>query len=423
MGIAKQILPRAAVYVGSGASHSWTWFADIFDRAGYYSVCFLTEQAIAAGALAGCDVLFISGGDTFAVAAGLGENGAAEIERFVRCGGTYIGACAGAYLPLRSSLPPLNRFNFVNARITNLAKRLPAPLQMAEKFCTEYGCRYVFHPVREAVRLSLHGELAAEGSRQISAPLYGGPALLPSDDIEVLATYESFTPATRFLIEESVARDTLIGTVAAARKKYGAGAFYLFGPHFEHPDFPEANKLLFAILFAAGTAAARGLQPEPAAPRSDRAAAREDYRAFLSLVSNARIMALSLERTAYRWVIGKKVYDPEKIRVFLEAIWKRAKQIDARGCCRYIPQACCSAWTRLAREIIDDLRRLRGTGSGASSDTMAEKLFTGLRDITAGFLSVYFNLKQDGLLDDEGRLSCTTITCTSRQPQHSIHCR
>lgn len=423
MGRTKQILPRAAVYVGSGASHSWTWFADIFDRQGYYPVCFLSEQAIAAGALAGCDVLFVSGGDTFAVAAGLGESGAGQIERFVRGGGTYIGACAGAYLPLHSSLPPLNLFNFVNARIHNLTRHLPAPLQMTEKFCTEYGCRYVFHPVREEVRLRLLDGLGDAEERQVCAPLYGGPAMLPSDDIEVLATYENFTPATQFLIEESVAQDTIIGTVAAARKKYGAGAFYLFGPHFEHPDYPEANKLLFTILFAAGTAAVRSRQSEPAAPRPDGRAAREAYRAFLSLVSNARIMALSLERTAYQWIIGKKVYDPEKIRVFLEAIWKRAKQIDAQGCSRYIPEACCSAWTELAREIIDALRQLRETESNASSDATAQKLFNGLRDITAGFLSIYFNLRQDGLLDDEGRLSCTTITCTSRQPQHSIHCR
>ena len=35
--------PEVGVYVGRGASHSWTWFADIFDRAGYYDVSFLNE--------------------------------------------------------------------------------------------------------------------------------------------------------------------------------------------------------------------------------------------------------------------------------------------------------------------------------------------------------------------------------------------
>lgn len=418
MGSAKKNLPRAAVYVGSGASHSWTWFADIFDRAGHYRVCFLGEQDIAAGALDACDALLISGGDTFAIAAGLGCDGALQIERFVRGGGTYIGACAGAYLPLQSSLPPLNLFNFVAARINNLAKHLPAPLQRAEKFCTEYGCRYVFHPVREEVGIRLQGGLNADEYGQVTAPLYGGPALLPSDDIEVLATYAEFTGKTEFLIEESVARETLIGAVAGARKKYGAGAFYLFGPHFEHPDFPRANELLFTALFTA-----RAAQSAPQAPAAHLSGSREAYRTFLSLLSNARIMALSLERNAYQWVIGKKVYDPEKIRVFLEAVWHRARRIDAQGCARYVPEERCAAWTGLAQGILNDLRQLRETDSGSSSDTTAQRLFTGLRDITAGFLSLYFNLRQDGLLDDEGRLACTTITCTSRQPQLSIHCR
>ncbi|MBN2106053.1 MAG: hypothetical protein JW832_01400, partial [Deltaproteobacteria bacterium] len=177
------ILPKIGIYVGRGASHSWTWLADICDREGLSCVCFLDEQDIAAGALTGVSVFFISGGDTFAIAQGLGRAGADAIDAFVKNGGVYVGACAGAYLPLNSSLAPLNRFNFVPARIANLTSKLPEAIARPEKFCTEYGCRYVYHPVRESVRLRLNGW---GGYDAITAPLYGGPALMPSDDVTVL---------------------------------------------------------------------------------------------------------------------------------------------------------------------------------------------------------------------------------------------
>ena len=101
-------LPSIAVYTGEGASHSWTWFADIFERTQIDTVAFVDETALAAGALDSADVLFVSGGDTFAIAAALGQQGARVLERFIRGGGMYIGACAGAYLLLKSSLDSMN---------------------------------------------------------------------------------------------------------------------------------------------------------------------------------------------------------------------------------------------------------------------------------------------------------------------------
>ena len=242
---------RVAVYAGSGASHSWTWFADLFEQSPAARTVFITEQDVAAGALAGYDVFFVSGGDTFAIAEGLGAPGAAQLERFVRDGGTYVGACAGAYLPLRSSLAPLSLFNFVTARIGNLARHAPAAMHMPEKCCTEYGCRYVVHPVRGEMLLRLHDRAAPDDPRNVTAPLYGGPAMQPSDDVEVLATYADFTAATEFLVDTAAARDMLIGAAAAVRKRLGAGSLYLFGPHFEHPAFPAANRLLMDVVRAA----------------------------------------------------------------------------------------------------------------------------------------------------------------------------
>jgi len=410
--------PAIGIYVGHGASHSWTWFADIFERRGYYNVSFLSESDIFNNALDLCDVFFVSGGDTFSIAQGLGKRGAERIERFVANGGMYLGSCAGAYLPLKSSLSPLNMFNFVHARITNLTKNLPEPKRGEEKFCTEYGCQYVFHPVREDVLVKLTGTKRDE-DRRITAPLYGGPGILPSQDIDVLAVYDDFTDKTEFLVDENIARDTIIGYVAAAKKQYGKGTFYLFGPHFEHPDYEEANRYLLNIMLKRhenNTGKAGDLFQKSTMCKNP--AAKGLYRSFLSEISNARIVALALERTSYTWLIGKKVYDPEKIRVFIEAIWNRARRADMQKGCSSIAEENMTALLQFAGAINRDLRQLkRYAGTPQQADTSATELFGNLREATAMFLSLYFKIKRDCLTDDERRVTCTY---TLKQPQCSI---
>ena len=374
--------PTIAVYTGEGSSHSWTWFADIFERKYIYTVMFLDEGDIASGALDGVDVLFISGGDTFAIAAALGSQGAQALERFLLGGGTYIGACAGAYLLLQSSLEPLHYFNFVQAKIANLTSSLPPALQRPEKYCTAYGCRYVYHPVRGEVVMQYGAGSGSQTVEQLIAPLYGGSAMLASDDIEVLGTYADFNDQTEFLVEESIARETLFGNVAAARKSYGRGTIYLFGPHYEHPDYPEANQVIFDCIAGANIGARR----ESACDYDFPTASRVLFRRFMAAVSNARIVGLALERSAYQWLIGAKVYDPEKIRVFLETIWKRARVLEQRGLYCHCNLAEVEQLTDMLRHITVCLRDLRRDAACGR----AEELFRDLRRSAASFVGMYF---------------------------------
>lgn len=405
------------VYVGEGTSHSWTWFADIFDRAGYYSVSFLTEKDIEESLLTDCDILFVSGGDTFAIAESLDRSGAEQIEKFVRNGGIYIGTCAGAYLPLKSSLSPLNMFNFVHARITNLSKHLPSPKIRPEKFCTEYGCQYVFHPVREEVSMKVKG-WSIRKEDIIKAPLYGGPILLVSDDIEVLAEYSSFTRKTEFLIDEDLAWQTIIGNVAVARKKLGKGMFYLFGPHFEHPDYPDANQFLFDILFRfPWEGQVDNGRVSSMVSGCQRPCSKKLFRTFLSQISNARIIALALERTSYKWLIGKKVYEPEKIRVFLEAIWPRARCLELKKGYIYISEEVINKLIGLFRDIIQLLQQLKNdTEPFQEERKTASHLFFCLREATSKFLSQYFRLNREGVMEPKGTFQCRNV---SSQPQLS----
>ncbi len=65
-----------------------------------FKVTILKGTDIASGALKNTDydVVIFTGGSGSKQAAGLGEAGKAEVRKFVRNGGGYLGICAGAYL-------------------------------------------------------------------------------------------------------------------------------------------------------------------------------------------------------------------------------------------------------------------------------------------------------------------------------------
>ena len=94
----------------------------------------------------------------------------------------------------------------------------------------------------------------------------------------------------------------------------------------------------------------------------------------------------------YTWLIGKKVYDPEKIRVFLESIWSRIDVLKDTTC------VCEQEIERLLATAQQVNRRLKilknDTGAETDSGSVAEKLFIDLRQLSAGFLSLYFRLKE-----------------------------
>jgi len=383
------------VYCGAGSSHSWLWLAETCEHLGLRDLCFLDAGRIAAGGLAGLDGLAVSGGDTFAMARALGPEGAQALRRFIAAGGLYLGFCAGAYLALRSSKEPLNLFNFVAARIANLSRELPRPLALPEKFATPYGCDYVFHPVREAV--ALRGRGGPLGRTEFTAPLYGGPAMLPAGDgVEVLAIYQGFTPATRFLAPPELAAQTLLGRAAVLRGRLGAGVLYLFGPHCEHPRFPQANRLLAAAIEAHLPAQARPMAERGLAELSG-AAARGLLKEVRRQVSNSRIVALALEDHPARWSIGGKVYEPAKLRVFLEAVWSRAGGLERAR--RVLAPAEAAELPALLAGVTQNIRALRRElEAGQETTARAAGLLEDLSRAAALYLNMYFATAAAGAL-------------------------
>jgi len=385
---------RTGVYVGEGASHSWTWFVDLLEKTGHRRLSFLDEESFSLR-VGDLDVFLLSGGDTFGVARALGPAGARALRDFVEGGGLYIGSCAGAYLPLNSSKEFLRDFNFVRSRINNLAKDLPPVRRLPSKFSTSYGCAYIIHPVREEVRVRLTEDFPVWGGREIRVPLYGGPPLEASGDVEPKAYYAGFTDRTVFLTDPEIAERVYLGKVAACQKRVGEGRMVLLGPHFEHPGFPEGNDVVRCWLdsHAAGPRSrSRGVEAEPGGERGGLSQA--GLKAFRREVSNMRIRAHALARQSVSWRIGAKVYEPEKAAYFLETIWKRLRRLPSAGQggpagdAEEVLVAEASACHRRMRELAARIE------SGEDSQSAAAVMFGALKKLAAGFLELYF--RQEG---------------------------
>jgi hypothetical protein len=341
----------------------------------FYKLSFVDEGQI--GRDLPADVLIVPGGDTFRLAETLGSARLSGLERWIAGGGKYVGICAGAYLPLSSSLPPLDRFNLVKSRIRNLSRNLPKSLTMEKKFSVPYGCFYVFHPVRGPVVLDF-------GGVSLIAPLYGGPMWEECGEGECLAIYTSFTEKTLFLTEESVAGETMIGRPAALRKEHGEGVLYLFGPHFEHPDHHASNAVIGSVLlnpmdhsFGNGKDAIGSDEHEP------KCAVRP--RDLRETVSNARIMYGGLEGA--NWRIGQKTWDHEKIGYFINAIWERVVRAEETDMVLDLPAEVLDGLSRCVarmKAIRLDMRSVIDTTSEA------ELLFRDLAETSSLFFDRYF---------------------------------
>ncbi|MFH0786911.1 MAG: hypothetical protein V2B13_04755 [Pseudomonadota bacterium] len=385
--------PRIGIYAGKGCSHSWLWFADLFERVGFFDLVFLDEDHIRAGGLRFLDCLAISGGDTIAMAEGLGREGAEELGSFLEKGGLYLGSCAGAYLPLNSSKEHLRDFNFVAAKITNLTKELPDSLQLPEKSLTPYGCSYIFHPVREAVELNAGSTPPFAGRGTFPAPLFGGPGMIPGRDSQVLACYSGFTSQTLFLVDPDLAKETLLGQAAVIRNPLGRGCLVLFGPHFEHPYFPTANQLVSDLIYWELSQTSRPKKPgdhRPSATTLTGAGLKKWIKGLKREISNSRIVANGLETLPIQWLIGNKIYQPLKVRFFLEASWTRldwlANQPDLA-----VSEGEEKNLTEKAIQLTFLLRDLKNQ-IDAGQDTLpsAETLFKELQFFTRRFLNIYF---------------------------------
>ncbi len=394
--------PRIGIYAGSGTSHSWLWFVDLFEKSGFYNLAFLDEFPLRNNEIKDLDVLVVSGGDTFGVAQSLGEKGGKSIREFVENGGLYIGSCAGAYLPMKSSQKPLDKFNFVDVKITNLSKLFPAAEIQICKSCAAYGYDFIFHPVREAVVLKTTSFFNKNSSVKFTAPLFGGPGMKACDPSWVLAVYNGFTPKTSFFTTREIAEKTLMGNGAIVRVPLKLGCFYLLGPHLEHPKFKQANRFIIdAIVKETGMDQDHNKVKESDHLVEGELTGKEAKKLILSIrreLSNSRIVTGNLEFLPVQWLIGQKVYEPQKIRVYLESMWKRLRVLEKNKILILINTELPNIIADTAGRITIELRRLKQQIDGKKDSLeTATAVFDLLHILSISFFDLYFATLSGGM--------------------------
>jgi len=393
--------PRVAIYTGEGASHSWTWFADLLERIGLYDVTF--TNGCPDGKAGRVDALFVGGGDTYAIASSLGPAGAAAIERFVRDGGFYYGSCAGAYLVLEGvDREPFAPFRLVPGSMRNVMKDPPAARCLEHKYLAPYGEQWVFHPVYGEVLLtpgpasSRYGGFPAGG--RVTAPLFGGPVVTGAPASSVIAAYTGAAGRAAFLWPEQEASGLMRGMAAVVASSPGSGTAVASGPHLEHPMFPEANAVVAGALLAHVEAAGdtvRGGGPAAGRGRVTERSGAGRPGALLEIrrqVSNSRIVGYGLERMPVTWKIGIKVWEPEKVRMFLEVAWRRLDYLERES--RRAPAATLEELAGGYAGVTKAVKSLKiKVESGEDSQAEAFALLSTLKELTATFLALYFRLR------------------------------
>jgi len=290
-----------AVYAGKGSSHSWTWLADLFEAKGILDVRFLDSAEFVLNIGSGTSHVIISGGDGFSIAESLRGEGFRKLKAFIDSGGTYVGVCAGAYLPLPSSLEPFSEFNISRTKIANIDMCGQEPPNVPPRVSVRYGSCSIVHPIRGEVELDVDG-------RKLLAPLYGGPAFLEPPEDRVLLRYRGFTVESELQMRKALAEQMIPGKPAAVSCTYGKGRLLLFGPHLEHPRYPEAN-LLFLEMLGLAPHEARSPTEFNENPSLDRA------------IADLKVAIVGLENRSF--LVGRKIWDGSRYLELVRAIEAR----------------------------------------------------------------------------------------------------
>jgi hypothetical protein len=355
------------VYTGPGSSNSWIWLADFLEERGFIGTRFCPDPGDILSASNRC-VLIVPGGDTFRIAEAFGERGLAELGESISSGMNYIGICAGAYLPLRSTIAPLSSFNLLSARISNISSELPAGMAEPGRYSVRYGCSYVFHPARGPVQLS--------GDAKIIAPIYGGPFLAPSNGDRTRLVFSGTTCDTELLVDRRYYEKLSAGRAACVEGTYGKGRVIAIAPHLEHPDYPEANDYFGEMLrgFDASAHAAQ-IAPGPTL----------DLRELRSVIADLRLLLNALDTR--HWTVGIKSWEGEKLLLFVDAIRRRIATLRGRDGDGFpLPAVALSSFVK-AREILRGGRELEA----ADIDLLARALSDG----ASHFLNAHFSERSE----------------------------
>ncbi|MCQ2392720.1 MAG: BPL-N domain-containing protein [Kiritimatiellae bacterium] len=228
---------RAAVYLGRGGGSPTE--ARLLEQSPEYEVFYVDGPAIAAGALDKADILIQGGGGGESQFKALGEQGQANLRRFILNGGGYHGTCAGAFMMIEPTRRV--RMNMVPYRPDDPDHYRGGADTLLR--ATEAG-KAVLGP-KEKYRVCYHG----------------GPALIaPSKPIEG-ADFKVFLEYDGYMINTVSSKPMLpmAGKGALVGGTCGKGRVVLCGPH---PEIDESSDEIFLKTVGWVT----GVMPHPVRP-------------------------------------------------------------------------------------------------------------------------------------------------------------
>jgi hypothetical protein len=223
--------------------------------------------------------------------------------------------------------------------------------------------------------------------------------MLPSEDIEPIATYKGFTKKTKFLVKEELAEKTLMGNIAVAKKLMGKGHLYIFGPHFEHPDYPWCNLFLAELIRKNQNGRPHTIQKDFSGSPIKGEVLRELLKDLKRELSNARIIASGMSDFSVSWLIGNKYYEPEKISVFINTVWNKVKDLEVMPGLEVGKESllrCIEISKGITRELRTIKCEMREKGDATF---LASKLFLDLKALSSHFFKLYFEVKRDQFQD------------------------
>jgi hypothetical protein len=296
------------VYAGRGSSHSWTWLADLLERESVRDTRFVDEHEFVRMVNDGWSTAIVSGGDAYAMAFALSGDGFSQLKRFIGSGGLYVGICAGAYLPLHTSVPPLCEFNLCSTKIENIVagpadRRTDSP-RLGVPFCD----RIIIHPLRGEVMLRF-------GDTDLRAPVYGGPMFSEPSEGSVLGRFSGLTNSTEVQIDPADAREMVLGRPAAVEARYGTGRLLMLSPHLEHPGYPEANRLFMELVGRKARKSNGGVSKRPSGDNPQGPLSRA--------VADLSVALAGLEGRSF--LIGEKMWDSGRFLVLAESLRRRSE--------------------------------------------------------------------------------------------------
>jgi len=191
----------------------------------------------------------------------------------------------------------------------------------------------------------------------------------------------------------------LIGNIAVAKKSMGKGHLYIFGPHFEHPDYPWCNLFLAELIRNNQNGRPPQVQKDFSGNPIKGEALRELLKDLKRELSNSRIMASGMDDLSVSWLIGNKYYEPEKISVFINTVWNKLKDLESMSGLEVEKESLLRC-IEISKEITKEIRTIKsGMREQDDATSLAAELFLDLKTLSSNFFRLYFGAKRNQALN------------------------